>query len=505
MTRGRQRTLSNPVLIGAVAVLVAILAVVLAYNTTYSLPFVPMRELNVEFGNGAALAPGDDVQQGGFRIGLVSDIRPIHLPNGTIGAQVALRLSQANGHVPLDSTATIRPRSVLGLKYVELTYGHSRRMFPNGGTMPLSHTTVPVQFDDVYKTLDSPTRRALAQNLAGFGDVLAARGSALNDVIATLPPLLLHLAPVARYLSAPHTGLTRLLVGLNGFFGTLSPVAQTASRLVSDQATTFAAISQDPTAVPAVIRTAPSTLDVSTTSLRVQEPLLVDLRTFADYAGPATGELRQALANVNPALAAGIRTLPRMTTMNQELDGVLASLQALARDPSTNVAVNGLYPTMTSLEPTIRYIGPYVTVCNAWNYMWVQIADLISEQTNFGMAQRALVNFANQQQDSEGAIGASQPANGQHVPPGQVPEYLHGAAYGAAVDTRGNADCEAAQRGFVKKLNQEDPLHRNLDAEQYTPGDQGPTWTGLSRVPPGQTFTRKPDTGPQLPVDSNNQ
>lgn len=505
MTKGRQRTLSNPVLIGAAAVLVAILAVVLAYNTTYSLPFVPMRVLNVDFANGAALAPGDDVQQGGFRIGLVSAIRPIELSNGTIGAQVALKLSQANGHVPLDSSATIRPRSVLGLKYVELSYGQSHRMFPDGGTMALSQTTVPVQFDDVYRTFDAPTRHALAQNLAGFGNALAARGSSLNDVIATLPPLLEHITPVTRYLSDPHTGLTRLLVGLDRFFGTLSPVAHTASRLFSDQASTFAAISQNPGALEAVIRGTPPTLDVSTASLRVQEPLLVDLTTFADYAGPATGELRDALPNVNPALAAGIRTLPHMTTMNRELQGVLQSLRALGEDPATNVAATGLGTTVTSLDPTLRYLGPYVTVCNAWNYMWVEIADLISEQTNFGMAQRALVNFANQQQDSEGTIGASQPANGQNVPPGQVPEYLHGPAYGAAVDTHGNADCEAAQRGFVKKLNQSDPLKRNLDAEQYTPGNQGPTWTGLSRVPPGQTFTRKPDVGPQLPVDSNNQ
>jgi hypothetical protein len=101
-------------------------------------------------------------------------------------------------------------------------------------------------------------------------------------------------------------------------------------------------------------------------------------------------------------------------------------------------------------------------------------------------------------------VPADQPANRQDVPPGQVPEYLKGPAYGAAVDTRGSADCEAGQRGFIKKLNQQDPLQRNFDAEQYTPGDQGPVWTGLARVPPGQTFSRKPTNGPQLPIDAKN-
>jgi virulence factor Mce-like protein len=504
VTRGRQRTLSNPVLIGAVTVLVAILAVVLAYNTTYALPFVPMRELNVELTNGAALTPGDDVQQGGFRVGLVTGLRPIELPNGTIGAKATLKLNQANGYVPVDSTATVRPRSLLGLKYVELIYGRSRQVFRNGGTLPLSQSTVPVQFDDVYKTFDPRTRVAVGRSVTGLGDALAARGSALNDVFATLPPLLQHVRPVARYLSDPRTELTRLLVALNGFFGTVSPVAGTASRMFTDQATTFAAISQDPTALEAVVRGAPPTLDVSTASLRVQQPLLSDLRTFAGYAAPAAVELRAALPNVNAALGAGIRTLPRTTSMNRELQGVLESLRTLSLDPQTNVAVNALYPTMTTVNPTVRYLGPYVTVCNAWNYMWVEIADVVSEQTKFGMAQRALVNFANQQRDSIGNLPAGQPANGQNVPPGQVPEYLHGPAYGAAVDTHGNADCEAGQRGFIKKLNTLDPLSRNLDAEQYTPGDQGRTWTSLSRVPPRETFSRKPTIGPQLPIDPNN-
>jgi hypothetical protein len=67
------------------------------------------------------------------------------------------------------------------------------------------------------------------------------------------------------------------------------------------------------------------------------------------------------------------------------------------------------------------------------------------------------------------------------------------------VDNNGNADCEATQRGYVKQLAHLDPRHRNLDTDQHTPGLQGPTWTGLPRVPYGETFSRNPTTGPQLP------
>ena len=495
---------TNPVLIGAVTVLVAIVAVFLAYNANTGLPFVPTRVLKVDMANGVALVAGNDVDQGSYRIGLISEMRPIELANGTVGAQLTLQLNEASGRVPLDSTATILPRSLLGLKYLELNYGHSHRVYADGGTMPLSRTTVPVQFDDINSMFDAKTRPAIEQNLAGYGDVLTARGSSLNDTIASLPALFGHLRPVAAYLSDPHTELTRFLGALNGFFSTISPVAQVNARWFTDQATTFAAISQSPSDLEATIRQSPPTLDVSTASLKVQQPLLADLTTFSDYMAPATAELRAALPNVNPALIAGVRVLPRAPAMNQELKGVLNALKALTLDPNTNVAVNGLGSTVNTLDPTLRYLGPYVTVCNGWNHFWVNLADLVSEQTNFGMAQRALLNFANQQTDSVGSLPAAQPANGQGVPPGQTPEFAHFDNYAAAIDNSGNADCETGQRGYPKQLNHSDPQHRNLVSDQHVPGNQGPLYSGLSRVPPGETFTRNPSTGPQVPYNPAN-
>src|SRR6202012_2284260 len=121
----RPSALSNPVLIGAMTVLIIMVAVFLAYNANEGLPFVPTRELKVNFASGADIGPGDEVREGGFRIGLVSAEKPIELPNGQIGAQMTLKLNKANGSIPVDSTAEIRPRSVLGLKFVDIHTGTS--------------------------------------------------------------------------------------------------------------------------------------------------------------------------------------------------------------------------------------------------------------------------------------------------------------------------------------------------------------------------------------------
>jgi virulence factor Mce-like protein len=500
-------TFASPVLIGAVTVLILIIAVFLAYNANTGLPFVPTRQLKVDLASGAQLVPGNDVDEGGLRIGLISQMQPVELSNGQVGAQLTVQLSRSNGKLPIDSTASIRPRSALGLKYLNILRGHSAKNFSDGGTMPISQTNVPVQFEDLGTMFDAKTRPAIQRNLAGYGDALTARGSALNDTISSLPSLFGHLEPVARYLSDPHTQLTRLLVALNGFMGTVSPVAGLNVQLLRDQATTFEAISRSPADLESTIRESPPTLDVSTASLEAQQPFLTDLTTLGNALSPATKQLEQALPNVNPALAAGIRVLPRTPPVNRKLEGVLGSLQSLSLDPGTNIALGGLNQTVATLNPMIRYLGPFATVCNDWNSFWAELADLVSEQTSFGMAQRTLIMFANHQATSVGTQGAPMMANGYQA--GDAPdagypgdgEYLHSPNYGSAINQNGTARCETGQRGYPAKVNGFDPQGRSLDLEAHTPGVQGTTWTGLSRVPPGETFSRTPQTGPQLPVD----
>ncbi len=101
----------------------------------------------------------------------------------------------------------------------------------------------------------------------------------------------------------------------------------------------------------------------------------------------------------------------------------------------------------------IRYLGPYQTVCDDWNYFWTYLSDHVSEQTSFGTAQRALLNLAQPTQTNNvGQQGATAPANGggsdSLLSGGN--EYLHGQAYGAAIDNQGNADCETGQRGYPR-------------------------------------------------------
>src|SRR5436305_6211950 len=92
--RRTQSALANPVLVGAATVLAVLAAVFLAYNANSGLPFLPTQELKVDFTNGANVVVGNDVREGGYRVGRVSALSPVELPNGRPGAQLTLKLGK---------------------------------------------------------------------------------------------------------------------------------------------------------------------------------------------------------------------------------------------------------------------------------------------------------------------------------------------------------------------------------------------------------------------------
>jgi hypothetical protein len=198
--------------------------------------------------------------------------------------------------------------------------------------------------------------------------------------------------------------------------------------------------------------------------------------------------------------------------MNQALKGALTAARDLIRAPGTNTALRGLVATVATLNPQLKYLGPYQTVCDYWNYFWTRAAEHFSEGDPTGEAQRALLNSTAGQTNDLSSGGAYEAVNGEgynNLTPAQKArgdnQIAHGQPYSAAITNSGAADCESGQEGYMKgPLAVFAPARDKLGgptlavADPHTPGAQGPTFAGLSRVPPGETFTREPLTGAKL-------
>lgn len=158
----------------------------------------PQRRVVAHFTSAVGVFVGSDVRVLGVRIGEVTAV----IPQGQT-VRVDLRYD-ARYDIPGDAEAIIVPPSVVSDRYVQLTPAYtSGPVLADGADLPTSRTAVPLEIDDVYRSLDELNRAlgpnganangALAdlvatarQNLEGNGDQLHQTLGGLSDALSTL-------------------------------------------------------------------------------------------------------------------------------------------------------------------------------------------------------------------------------------------------------------------------------------------------------------------------------
>ena len=459
--RGGSRQLSaSPVLIGAVTLLVAIIAVFVSYGANNGLPFVPSYRLKAEVPNGAKLVKGNEVRAGGFRVGIVQDIksgrRTVNGEERAI-AVLDLRLDKKIEPLSVDSSLSVRPRSALGLKYVELIPGRSKETYQDGDTIPLSRAgeNAP-ELEDVLSTFEPKTRDDARTSLEGFGNAIAGRGEAVNVTIRELEPFTRYLLPVMRNLSSRRTELRNFFPSLGAAAAQAAPVAEIQARWFGEMATTFAAISRDPQALRETIEETPPTLEAATESFRVQTPFLARFASVSRDLQPGTALLPTTLPLINDALQAGVPAFRETPELGEELEDLFGALEDLGDNPSTLLALKDLRTAVHVTRPAVEFVAPYQTVCNFLVYFFNPLGTHQSAVVPGGTSERILAKLVDTNQAN--SLGSTESIRPVDVPTDQDPQgsptqqSLHTQYGGPAVDGRGRADCQAGQTGYPNRV-----------------------------------------------------
>jgi ABC-type transporter Mla subunit MlaD len=442
---GRPGIAGNPVLIGAATILVVLVAVFLAYNANKGLPFVPTYELRAEVPSAAQLVAGNDVSIGGSRVGFVSDIQAERRDDGSTIAVLDLTLERSVAPLPRDSTLIVRPRSALGLKYVEITRGTDSEGYDDGATIPITAATPePVEFDEVLNMFDEETREAAATNTTGFGDALAGRGEAINTAIGAFRPLLRDVVPVAQNLASPETNLRRFFGELGDAAAIVAPAAETQAELFANLDTTFGALRE--VARPYIqdsISGGRPALDTAIRTLPVQRPFLRNAEGLFRELRPGAAALRVSAPDIADALEAGTRVLPRTPPFNRRLLSLLEELERFAEDPMVTRGLNSTTRTLESLDPTLEYLAPTQTVCNYVTLWFRNISSLLSVGDRNGTWQRFIIVATPQGPNNEGGP-ASAPADGP-----TVENHLHTNPYPNTAAPGQPRECEAGNEPYL--------------------------------------------------------
>jgi virulence factor Mce-like protein len=501
--RSTSSPLGTPSLIGAVTVLISITAVFLAYNANKGLPFVPTYNLSAEIPGGANLVVGNDVRVGGFQVGIVKRIRPgTERGSNRSIAIIDMKLDKKVEPLGRDTRVFVRPRSNLGLKYIELTPGLASESYRAGETIPLSHSRRPIEIDEFFTTFNLRMRNAQKGALTGFGNALAGRGRSINTTIETLVPFLTHLEPVMRNLSDPRTQLGRLFVQSRRLSGQLAPVADTYARLFGNMATTFEALGRDETALQQTIERGPPTLEQGIRSLPPQRPFLSDAEVLFRELRPTAEEFERTLPTVADALHTGRPVLEKAPALYRRTEDVFVALDELASNPDTLRGLTDLKQTVQAVAPLLEYVAPYQTVCNYFNLYFTAFGEHVSEPFRFGTIQRVNLKSDNRTQDNRASSSeADRPGD---VPDNQDPQTAEDrfgdpltvarrTSYFPAVTPEGDADCQIGQVGYLDgPLVDGTPYPPSNDPAEGggshvvlnsdLPGVAGPTFTGLKSL-----------------------
>jgi phospholipid/cholesterol/gamma-HCH transport system substrate-binding protein len=321
-----------------------------------SVPLKPKGyRFTAEFPEATQLTQGANVRISGVDVGKVVKKEP-DLASGLTAATIEMQPQFAP--VPRNTRAILRQKTLLGETYVELTPGQrTSGMLADGGTLPQGQVAPSVQLDEIFRTFNPETRRALQTWLQEQGRALDRSGRPLNEAIASLDPFAEHADDVLRILRR-HSRSTRALVRDTGVvFAALSERRGQLRELVSNSNRVFETTARRNRELAGAVVALPTFLRETRTTTR-------RLTRFAHDTNPLVTQLRPAAVQLAPTLT-GLRAIA------PHLQGVFDDLEPLIRVSRRGLpALDGvlaetrpllarLDPYLRRLNPILDYLGPY--------------------------------------------------------------------------------------------------------------------------------------------------
>jgi phospholipid/cholesterol/gamma-HCH transport system substrate-binding protein len=436
----------QPALLGAIALLVSMVAIYIVYNANAGLPFVPTYDVRAVIDDAEHMGKTGDVRMAGVLVGKVGGRHLEVMPDGTTRAVLDLALDRWMNPLPADTQIRMRAMSTLGSNYVELVPGRSKQ--PLRGDPPTIHSdNAPpeISFSDSLEAYDKQTRGRFGRWIGGAGDTLVGRGSDLNAIVAIAPQTLRHLDGAGRVLSAGGS-TPDLATFINGFLRlsrAVEPVAAQQAAFFRGLDATFGPLAAASDDVAAATAAAPPLFDAGIRGLPVQSRMVRATTDLFAALRPGIHAVGRASADIEAMATGSPRAFDSVARLSPLLADTGRAMSALAREPVSVPALSTAVGTFDALRPTLDDLRASQVVCNYPGVALRNLMSVLSEGTpngNFFGVGAALVLPG-----PDGEAGpAAAPANG---PRDRPDNYLHSTVT-PSVGTGASPECEAGNEEF---------------------------------------------------------
>jgi ABC-type transporter Mla subunit MlaD len=337
----KTRRTSNRVSPFAAGMILLVLIAILCFVAfSPSLPFSSPYEVKAVVENAANIQARSPVRIAGVNVG---EVEKVERQGDTTTSVITMAIDKKGLPIYTDAHIKVRPRIFLeGNFFMDIQPGTpGGKAVPDGGTIPITQTSGPVQLDQVLTSLQADTRKQLQVLVQGYGTALNGKplpgedatqdpdvkgltaGQALNKSLDYSAAALRGVALVNQAtLGQDLHDLSRLIAGQQKVSAALSSNDKNLKDLVTNFNRTTAAFASESGNLRATIRLLPGVLEAA-------HPTLTDLnRSFP----PTRAFAREILPGVRqsaPTIRAAFPwiTQTRRLVSKPELQGLVAQLK----------------------------------------------------------------------------------------------------------------------------------------------------------------------------------
>lgn len=381
--------------LGVLGLGIVVLMVAIAYNAPNAIPGRGYYTVQAAFDDADNLTPHSQVRLGGRLVGQV--IKPRVDSDGK--AVVDLQMDPEYGPLRSDSTVEVRPRSAVGVRYVDIVPGQNGRPLKDGERLPSSRTSATTALDEVLGTFDAKTRTGTQQVLRGLGGGLAGRGADLNEALGAGPDMLRGTESVLGEIAGREGAMRGLIRGGASAAGAADPVRRELGASFAPAAKAMRPFSDRADAVRDTLEEAPSALRAANDQLPAVDQLAQELSGFAGELGPALRPAPVAFSQTSELLD---EARPRLRDASRTL-----RLADRAVDPTLNLldTVKAVAPT---LDTTFAQSTPLVTTLGRYGCDVVALGARWGSMLAYGNEAGGALRFLVVSPTAEGAFGAGE-------------------------------------------------------------------------------------------------
>jgi ABC-type transporter Mla subunit MlaD len=340
--------------LGILGIAFGLLMVYISFEAPNAIPGRSYFNVYAQFRNADNIAPHAEVRLDGELVGQVLDP---HVSHGLGVLQLQLD-PNVRSLLRGGTRVIVRPRSLVGVRYVEIVPGHSGRPLREGAVIPSSETGSTVALDQVLGTFDPTTRARTETFLNELGIGLAGRGQDLSAALGEAPNFLANTAAVTGTVASHPAAIPSLIEGSDGAAQAVDPVRELLASGFAPEASALSPFWQQGSSVQDTLSVAPGALAAVRSGLAQTDPLIQQLDGLAHNVTPALDAAPAALTQTSELLAVAKQPLATAASTLHTADHAV--------QPTLNL-LSILQPVLPELDSVLSHGLPLVNQLGLYN------------------------------------------------------------------------------------------------------------------------------------------